>query len=167
MTREYVLAKPASTRGYALHRMVMGLTQGAPAIFADAGGRLLIRTAADIGIEGHDIPDVAAGEMRAFELRACVSKKSRGKHIYPAPGNWQFRHDWLRRHGERLGFEVKTIHCVGEIVEVDNGGGRRFSVDSTDFTGILKVSDAQLFREALEKGVGSTSRTFGFGFLII
>jgi hypothetical protein len=165
--REYVVAKPASTRGYALHRMVMGLTQGAPAIFADAGDRLLIRTDLDLGLEGQAIPDVPAGEMRAFELRACVSKKTRGKHIYPLPGNWQFRHDWLRRQGERHGFEVKTVHCSGELIEVDNGSGRRFSVDSTDFTGVLKVTDASLFRGALASGVGSTSRTFGFGFLII
>lgn len=167
MLREYALPKPAATRGYALHRMVMGLTQGAPALFADAGDRLLLRTAADIGFEGRTIPEVAVGEMRAFELRACVSKKCKGRHIYPKPGNWQFRHDWLRRQGERLGFEVKTVHCSGDLVALDNGRGRRFSVDSTDFTGVLQVTDAGLFRAALESGVGSTSRTFGFGFLII
>jgi hypothetical protein len=53
------------------------------------------------------------------------------------------------------------------MVEISNGRERAFKVDQTDFTGILKVTDAQKFHGALTTGVGSTARTFGFGMLIV
>ncbi len=167
MLHEYVLPKPAHLRGYPLHRMVAGLTQGAPSIFADVGDRLLIRTAATLEADALPLPHLHEGELRAFELRACVSKKRKGKHLYPHRGDWAVRHDWLRRQGERHGFDVLTVHCTADTMTIDNGSGRRFSVDQTDFTGVLRVIDLKRFNAAMLVGIGSVSRTYGFDYLII
>ena len=42
-----------------------------------------------------------------------------------------------------------------------------FTIDQTDFTGVLKVLDLDLFTEALQKGVGSTGKAFGMGMLCL
>ena len=166
MLHEYDIPKPAALRGYPLHRMVMGLTKGKPALFADEGKTLILRTEASIDAEAKAPRSPAVGDLSAFELRACVSKKRKGRHIYFHPKNWQARHDWLDAKGLQHGFAVLTVHSSAERVKIEDKK-RRFWIDQTDFTGILKVTDADLFHNALLNGVGSTARTFGFGLLII
>ena len=46
-------------------------------------------------------------------------------------------------------------------------GARRFTVDQTDFTGVLTVTDAEKFNAAVANGIGNKARAFGFGLLII
>ncbi|WOJ93683.1 type I-E CRISPR-associated protein Cas6/Cse3/CasE [Congregibacter variabilis] len=167
MPLEYVISKPATLGGYALHRLVMGLTNGESAIFVDATDKLIVRTAAAIDADSRPIVERQAGDVLAFELRASCSKKVKGKHRYFDLSDWRARHDWLRRKGSQLGFEVMTVHCVPDIATIDNGKGRRFSVDSTDFVGVLKVIDPDIFHKALVHGVGSTAKTFGHGFLLV
>ena len=48
MQLEYHVNKPTSLRGYPLHRMVMGLTDGKSALFVDEGRRLVLRTDANV-----------------------------------------------------------------------------------------------------------------------
>ena len=43
--------------------------------------------------------------------------------------------------------------------------GSWFTVDQTDFTGVLKVTDHALFIQAMSSGIGSTARAFGFGMI--
>lgn len=167
MIVDYVLPKPPTAGGYALHRMIEGLTNGAAPLFTDMGDRLLVRSAAPIaGLTAQPLKDLAAGEITAFQLRASVSRKTRGKRSYYPPADWAARHHWLRRQGERLGFEVLTVHCSAAFAPIDKTG-QRFTVDRTDFTGVLKVTDAEKFSHALRDGVGSCSRAFGFGMLLI
>lgn len=167
MLLEYSLNKPAMVQGYPLHRMVMGLTDGQPALFADAGQELLIRTGVELDAPSKEVMSFAEGDITAFELRACCGKKRRGKNIYFELKDWRSRHDWLKRKGELLGFEPLTIHCTSEIAKIDNGKGRSFCVDQTDFVGVLKVTDTQIFQKALSCGVGSVAKTYGFGMLIV
>jgi hypothetical protein len=167
MQHEYRLNKPAVVRGYPLHRLVMGLTDGQPALFADSGREVLIRTSVELDAPGLDVMRFGKGDITAFELRACCGKKRKGKNLYFALKDWRSRHDWLKRKGEQLGFEPLTLHCTSEIATIDNGSGRIFRIDQTDFVGVLKVTDEELFQKALRDGVGSVAKTYGYGMLIV
>ena len=166
MVFDYVVSKPASLRGYPLHRMVTGLVGGSHVLFADLGSTILVRTPAHIEATREDAKKVSEGQMVAFELRACVSKKRKGSHVYPLAGDWRARHAWLNQKALENGFEVLTVHSSSTMAEIADDK-RSFKVDQTDFTGILKVTDMPLFDNVMSKGVGSTAKTFGFGLLII
>ena len=166
MLREYEINKPANLRGYPLHRMVAELTKNEPSLFSDEGATMLVRTEATIDLEPKALKQISLGQLTAFELRACVSKKRKGKHIYPPSDDWRVRHEWLKNKANSNGFEILTLHSSSKMVRIQDQA-RSFKVDQTDFTGILKVTDEAQFRIALAKGIGSTAKTFGFGMLII
>lgn len=165
--KEFTIRKPGSVSGYPIHRAVAALTQGAPHIWRDNGETLTIRTAATLDAAGKDLPEVQLGELRLFNLRACVGSKVRGRHIYPARGDHAARQAWLGKQGLRHGFEVVAVHCTSGIARVADQAGRNFTLDATDFTGVLKVIDAAAFHAALRAGVGSTGKAFGFSLLSI
>ena len=167
MLLDHSIPKPPSVQGYALHRLVQGLTAGESPLFVDMGDRVLVRTAKPLTETGAPPRRARTGEIVAFELRACVSRKVRGRHIYYPPADWRSRHDWLRRRGERLGFEPLTLHCRAAPMTVGKAGARAFKVDRTDFTGVLRVTDEAAFAQAVSGGVGATARTFGFGMLVL
>lgn len=165
--KEFTIKKPASISGYPVHRAVAALTQGAPHTWRDNGETLTIRTAAPLDAEGTDLPEVPVGELRLFSLRACVASKVRGRHVYPPRGDHAARQAWLGKQGLRHGFEVVAVHCTSDIATVADQAGRNFTLDATDFTGVLKVTDSAAFQTALRAGVGSTGKAFGFSLLSI
>ena len=167
MLRDHIIPKPAALAGYGAHRMVQGLTDGESPLFVDLGDRLVVRTEKPLTGGGKPPRAAAAGDIMGFELRACVSRKTGGRHIYYPFADWRARHAWLRRQGERRGFAPLAIHCRAAPARIDKGGGKVFTVDRTDFTGVLRVTDAARFAHAVANGVGSTARAFGFGMLVI
>ena len=167
MLRDHTIPKPSSLDGYGLHRLVQGLTGGDSPLFVDMGDRLIVRSAKPITDDGKPPRAVTRGETVGFELCACVSRKVRGRHVYYPLADWRSRHAWLRRQGERHGFAPLTIHCRAAQARIDKGGGQTFTVDRTDFIGVLRVADVARFERAVSSGVGSTARAFGFGMLVI
>ena len=165
--KDFNLKKPSSISGYPVHRAVAALTHGAPHLWRDNGETLTIRTSAQLDAEGVEVPSVKAGELRMFNLRACVASKVRGRHIYPARGDHKTRQEWLGKQGQRHGFTVVAVHCTDAVARVADQGRRDFLIDSTDFTGVLKVTDEAAFENALRCGVGNTGRAFGFSLLSI
>lgn len=163
---EYVLTKPPSARGYSLHRMVAGLTNGAPALFADRGDHLVVRTAKQIDAELRPVREVVTGDIVGFELRASCGTKNKGRHRYWPVADWRSRHDWLDRQGERHGFNVIAVHCTSDMQMIEKTG-RKFTIDKTDFLGVLKVTDAEKFGSALALGIGGKGKAFGFGMIQI
>lgn len=161
---EYVLPKPPTTGGYSLHRMVAGLTKGAPALFADCGDHLVVRTEKQIGVGERPVRQVDVGDVAAFELRASCGTKKKGRHCYWPVADWKSRHEWLDRQGERHGFSVITVHCSSDMQLIEKTG-RKFTVDKTDFVGVLKVTDAQKFSNAVATGIGGKAKAFGFGMI--
>ena len=167
MLRDHAIPKPPTLQGYTLHRHVQGLMGGESPLFVDMGDRLLVRTELQLTATGVPPRAVGAGGLAAFELRACVSRKVKGRHRYFPPADWRSRHDWLRRQGERLGFQPLTVHCRAGLMKVEKQGAPPFTVDRTDFTGVLRVTDEEAFARAVAGGVGSTARAFGFGMLLL
>lgn len=163
---DFVMQKPASMRGYALHRVAAGLVDGEKVLFADCGDHLLLRTEKQLDVEQRSLRTITLGGIIGFELRACVGKKVKGKHRYFSISDWRSRHDWLKRQGEVLGFSIITVHCTAEMQTV-SAGERQFTVDQTDFTGVLKVTDVKRFNNAVANGVGNKAKAFGFGMLVI
>ena len=163
---DFVMQKPASMRGYALHRVAAGLVDGEKVLFADCGDHLLLRTDKQLDVEQRSLRSITLGGIIGFELRACVGKKVKGKHRYFSISDWRSRHDWLKRQGEALGFTIITVHCTAEMQTV-SAGERQFTVDQTDFTGVLKVTDVERFNNAVANGVGNKAKAFGFGMLVI
>lgn len=153
---EYTITKPPAVEGYAVHRMVAGLVDSAPALHVDTGATLTIRTEAPL----------PAGPIQGFSLRACVSVKNKGRHRYFPTDDWRSRHAWLERKGVQHGFEIITVHCTAKHFVVEKRPGA-FTIDDTQFTGILKVVDPDKFAAALTGGIGNTGRTFGFGLLVL
>jgi len=167
MLLDHIIPKPPSLKAYDLHRLVQGLTDGASPLFADMGENLIVRTDKSITDNGTPPRVTADGDIVGFELRACVSRKRKGRHVYYPTTDWRSRHAWLHKQGECHGFEPLTINCISKQAKIDNGKGRSFTVDQTDFVGILRVTDHAKFEKAIANGVGSTGKTFGFGMLVI
>lgn len=164
---DYVLTKPAAASGYDGHRIIAGLLDGMPAQFVDRGDHLVIRSDQPIaGIEAIPMRPLADGAILGFTLRASTGTKVKGHHRYWPTGDWRSRHAWLDRRGQRHGFEVISVHCKARIATIEKAG-RRFTIDQTDFTGVLKVVDLDLFQAALRTGVGSTGKAFGMGMLCL
>jgi CRISPR-associated protein Cas6/Cse3/CasE subtype I-E len=161
---DYLVTKPTTTTGYALHRIAQGLTGGASPLFTDHGDHMVLRSDKEITAEPRAIRPTHQGDIVGFELRACVGTKVKGRHRYFHTADWRSRHHWLARQGERHGFEVITVHCTATIAKIKKGD-REFTLDQTDFTGVLKVTDESKFGLALAGGVGSKARAFGFGMI--
>ena len=160
------MQKPATVRGYDLHRIAAGLTHGEKVLFADCGDHLLLRTDKPLDAAQRNLRVVTQGEIIGFELRACVGKKVKGKHRYFRTSDWRSRHQWLEQRGAVNGFAIITVHCTAEMQTV-TAGDRSFTVDQTDFTGVLKVTDVEWFNKAVATGVGNKAKAFGFGMLVI
>ena len=99
---DFIMQKPASLRGYALHRIAAGLARSEKVLFADCGDHLLLRTDKQLDVEQRPLRTLASGDIIGFELRACVGKKIKGKHIYFRTTDWRSRHEWLGRLQDRL-----------------------------------------------------------------
>jgi len=164
---DHTIPKPAQTAGYPLHRLVAELLDGAPALFADQGDRLIVRTEKHITAQGRRVQPPALGDVIAFELKACAAQRHGGRNIYPERGDWRTRRAWLEAEGVKHGFEVMAVHITGDRLQVSASGGRRFWIDASQFTGVLKVTEATRFAQALSTGIGRVGKAFGMGLLII
>ena len=165
---EYIIDKPISVGRYDSHRMVAGLTGGKSATWFDRGDQLIIRTLDAVPLDGAPINSFLSGQIIGFQLKAACGTKVKGKHRYFPLHDWRSRHEWLKRKGEAHGFEILTVHAQANRENITAGVGpavRRFSIDATLFTGVLKVTDPARFAVAVINGVGSTGRAFGFGLL--
>lgn len=163
---DFVISKPPTVRGYALHRIAAGLVGEEKVLFADCGDHILLRTDKALDAEQRVMRSINTGDIIGFELRACVGKKVKGKHHYFHTSDWRSRHEWLAQQGEQHGFTLITVHCTAEMLAV-NAGERKFTVDQTDFVGVLKVTDVERFKQAVSTGIGSKAKAFGFGMLVI
>jgi CRISPR system Cascade subunit CasE len=116
------------------------------------------------------------GRRFAFRLRANTTRKvdtksgpdgvrRHGRRV-PVRGDEE-RLRWFARHAEAAGFEVEGGHVrITEIAASGGRGGKSVTVAGALFEGVLVVRDADLFRKALDSGIGP-AKAYGFGLLSI
>lgn len=162
---EYILSKPSSLKGYGLHQLVVGLTNGVKVIFNDENTQVRLRTDCDLSIENVSPIHFKENDVKAFELNACTGTKVKGHHRYFNKFDYRGREAWLRRQGEMHGFKILTVVSFADkmIIKDDK---REFSVDDTRFVGVLKIVDLPLFENAYKNGIGKC-KTFGFGMFLL
>ena len=163
---DHVIPKPARVAGYSLHQIAEAITGGERPLFVDRGDHLLVRTNKPITSNPVPTRGFTKGDVTAFELRACVARKLRGKPIYFPLRDWRVRHDWLHKKAEQNGFEVLALRSTSAMAKITKAG-RSFTVDQNDFVGVLRVLNVAQFEIAMVRGVGSVARAFGFGMLNI
>jgi len=167
MIRDYIIPRPTSLGLYAVHRFVAQLCDGTPYLFVDRGDHVVIRTTRALCDQFREIAIPSHGSVMAFSLRSAVSKRHRGKNTYARLGDWRARHDWLHQRSEKNGFTVLALHTTDGSVKVEGRTNKTFSMDRTDFTGVLKVCDSALFAHALTRGIGRVGKPYGMGLLVI
>jgi hypothetical protein len=167
MICDYTIPKPESLGLYAVHRFVAQLCDGVPYLFLDRGDRVVIRTTKYLCDRVSEVAVPSLGDVIAFSLRSAVSKRVKGKNAYAAIGDWRARHQWLEKRSEKNGFALLALHATSKSVKVEREEGQFFQMDSTDFTGVLKVTDDQLFAACLTRGIGRVGKPYGMGMLLI
>jgi len=84
---------------------------------------------------------------------------------------------WLDRKGEQHGFSLQAsrmrpnapdVRAIdeGKLTGRRTGGGARMTMAAVQYNGLLRVTDLELFRQALEHGIGS-AKAYGFGLLSV
>lgn len=145
--------KPRHLTDHSLHRVVSGAAEGKA--WFDNGAQVILPD---------PVRTFELGEILAGTMRACVSKKVKGKHRYFHTSDWRARHQWLAQKGQIHGFEVMSAHCSASQKHIKKNTGV-ISIDQTDFVFVIKVTDPEKFRNAYSNGVSSTAKTYGFNFI--
>ncbi len=158
---DILIDKPARLRGYALHRLVEQYLQGRPGLWADEGKQVRIR------YRDGDVPEFEVERIIGFTVRACVAYGSGNKHKYLPIDDWRGRRTWLDKQAVKYGFETVGVHISGGIERVITHDGREFSIDATEFTGLLKIKDVQAFQQCYLNGLGKVGKAFGLNMIII
>jgi hypothetical protein len=164
---EYLLSKPSYLSRYAQHQLVSKVTNGARVLFTDFGEYLILRgDSLDLDLPIKPPKNFKDGDIFFFELSACVGTKNKGKHQYFSTTDWRSRHEWLREKSLCYGFEIISLTCSSEFTKIKKAS-TSFTVDQTDFSGVLKVNNSRLFMAGLKYGIGNKGKAFGFGMMNI
>nr|WP_123589572.1 type I-E CRISPR-associated protein Cas6/Cse3/CasE [Salinisphaera halophila] len=77
---------------------------------------------------------------------------------------------WLARQGDKAGFALRAETAVETYRQHElskrNGGNRTVQFSSVDYSGLLEVTDADRFIEAMARGFGR-AKAFGCGLMLI
>lgn len=158
---DILIEKPLRVRGYALHRLVEQHQQGVPALWLDEGQHVRIRP------RNQEPPPMSVGKLIGFSVTACVAYSSGNKHKYLPTSDWRGRKRWLEERSTKCGFEVVGVHVSGGMQVIDKEDGRRFTVDATEFIGLLKITDLDVFQHCYVNGISKVGKAYGLNMLII
>jgi hypothetical protein len=155
---------------YEIHKMVEALfkdTKGRN-LFFDNGDYVTVRNRADklSDQKGTPLRELSVGDIAFVELRASCFVSAGGRKHFLKQGDWRLRHTWLEKKGDQNGFEVLTVTCSSNWLKIPKPDAE-FTLDCTDFSACIKVTDLKKFNVCLEAGVGSKGRAFGFGMLML
>ncbi len=130
------------------------------------------------GYEVQDTQNVSAlrelyksGTTLHFNLLAVPSKKVKeegrdnSRRVFLTSP--ELRAEWLKRQGEKYGFEVLEVHepSAEHKVSVGRKSGP-FSITSVEFEGVIRIADADLFWPSWEKGIGP-EKAYGLGLMLL
>ena len=175
MVTDILLARPLEADIHQLHRLVYATLAGPGEarrfIYADLSGVVLARGEfpPQIAALGSPMPNPEEGKEYDFTLKAQPTVKFNGKNrsIGLSPDKDSLRHRWLARCGDANGFEpVGKPLMTTRNVKIRSSRSGEFGINITSYDGRLRVTNAVLFRRALEQGVGRC-RTYGCGLIIL
>lgn len=97
-----------------------------------------------------------------FRLRANPTVFRSGKRLGLIGEDAQV--SWLRQRSARHGFQVESVLVTGTEVMKAFKGGKRVTLRTATFDGLLLCTDVEMLRDALVQGVGR-GKAFGLGLL--
>lgn len=160
--QEYIMPRQGLHR-YKVHQFLAAMHDGEHPPYAISGHRILLRSDRELPYPFIERSPPKLCERHFFSLNASCYVKTKGVRKYFRNGDIASRMNWLRTKAADHGFEV--LHA--EVI-MGRSVVKRFPVDDTTFKGELRVTNAALFAETLERGVsGAGGRSFGFGFLVL
>ena len=117
--------------------------------------------------------NITAGDIKQFRLTAnptisvCDEKGKRGKVLAHITAEHQKQ--WLIEKGKSNGFILNDdsfdiVQCKWK--RFYKSGSKAITLLSVTYEGILEITDAELFRNALTKGIGR-GRAYGMGLMTI
>jgi CRISPR system Cascade subunit CasE len=117
--------------------------------------------------------DYQEGQSLLFRVRANPTRRNNATRKREGILTEDKQREWLVRKGQAGGFEVLSMMVTDESFKRatrrhPEGGedSERMSHLSVRYDGILRVTDAEAFREAIIAGIGS-GKAFGFGLLSV
>lgn len=99
-----------------------------------------------------------------FRLAANPTVTRQGKRLGLVGEDGQLA--WLRRQGERLGFDLPVALVSGSDMVHGRKAGARLSLRCVLYEGVLQVRDPAALAQALEGGIGH-GKAFGCGLLSV
>lgn len=108
---------------------------------------------------------IAANTTRKVETKTGDDGKRRNGKRVPLRGDSE-RLDWLARKATQHGFRVLDVRVEEDKASRRGRQERGPTFAGSRFDGLLEVSNAELFRVALETGVGP-AKAYGFGLLSV
>jgi len=176
----------ASAGHYEIHQKVYQLEPSRPLYRFSGDHVLIVGKSEPVGIESKVYsPQVSEGERLNFIVKAEVSKSrsvkgKRGERFDPimAERNESGRayseisldvgRSWLERTGAKNGFALKELQRAEyeQIKFVKKGQRRNVRLTALDLEGLLEVTDADVFKQALVQGLGR-GKAFGLGLLLV
>ncbi len=111
------------------------------------------------------------GAVFRFDLRAVASKKSRvdgsknSKRIYFK--SYEDKIAWLERQAKKYGFEILEVHegRSESVFSVRKKEGS-FQIHGTEFSGVLRIVDHELFSRSWPNGFGP-EKAYGMGLMLL
>ena len=154
-----LISKPIQMQGYALHRLVAQHQNGVPALWRDEGDVVRIRP------RDARPPTYVTEQLLGFVTVACVAFGR--KHRYLPLADWRGRKAWLEAQGVKHGFSVVGVHVEAGMQTVTTHDGRNFTIDATQFTGLLRTTNIPQFNDGLLNGIGKVGKAFGLNLLVV
>jgi len=114
------------------------------------------------------LEQLQVGRVLQFRIKANPSKRSKETGKTVAFTSTEDRLLWLERQALRSGFEVLQV----DTIPIPDIYGRKakasapIKIISVLFQGALKITDTELFRQALQQGIGR-GRAYGCGLLSV
>ncbi len=166
MLSDHIISKPAGISTYEMHQLLESMTDGARPLFVDLGDRALVRSERPLTNHGTPVPEYSDGDVVGFQLRASCGTRCRGKHRYFRKGDWKSRQEWLERKAANAGFAVLATTITSGFDKIEKKDGK-ITIDRSDFSGVLRVTDIEKFNETLKFGVSGPAKAFGRGLLVV
>lgn len=168
--RDYTLP-PTKADGYKVHQAVYAITSGERIIYSRNPDAVLVRTDGEVmEPSAKEVPQVtfSNGDKLHFKLVAAVTKRDlTGRRAFVPSADLPARREWLDKRASGWGFDIVSMDIRAEKEVFDKRNeGKRFAVDRTEFTGVIRVTDANVLREAMRRGVG-WCKFMGRGLIVV